>query len=244
MYDSPPAEPQAMLRARAQADGNLLHPSVVIEGDVRLGKRNQILPNSILIGPLEIGDDNRIGPHAVLGTEPQNTRDPLRPSTGRVVIGNQNLIREFSAVHKPVSAPETRIGNRCYLMQTTHVAHDSILQDEVTLTTMSAVAGHTVVLRGANIAAGCCSHQHTVIGHYSMVSMATSLQRNLRPFARYIPRSPLSVNEYAIEKFGFQAYAEEIRAYVLKRERPHSAEILRIVEEFEAFHAASGRESL
>lgn len=223
-------------------DANQIHPTVVVEGDVRLGKRNRILPYSVLIGPLEIGDDNQIGPHAVLGSEPQNTRDPWGRSAGRVVVGHRNLIREFAAIHKPVGA-ETRVGNNCYLMQGTHVAHDCVLQDEVTLTTTSAIAGHTVMLRGVNMAASATCHQHSVIGHFSIVGMGASLQRNLPPFARYVPRSPLSVNEYAIEKFGFQAHAEQIRELVLRKVRPTAPVLLALLEEFERAHAASGRES-
>lgn len=223
------------------SNGNEIHPTVVIDGDVRLGQRNRILPYSVLIGPLELGDDNLIGPHVVLGGEPQNTRDPRGRSSGRVVIGSDNVIREFSAIHKPVRAEATRVGSRCYLMQCIHIPHDALVQDDVTVTSMAAPAGHVVILRGANLAADCTAHQHSVIGHYSMVSMGTALQKNLPPFARHIPRTPLSVNEYAIEKFGFSTFADEIREYVLRRARPSSPEILSIVEEFEAFHLASGR---
>jgi UDP-N-acetylglucosamine acyltransferase len=243
MYDLPPEA----LPARGQRfdpEANQIHPTVVIEGDVRMGKGNRILPYSVLVGPLEIGNDNVIGPHAVLGTEPQNTRDRWQPSAGRVVIGSRNVIREFSAVHKPVLAAETRIGDRCYLMQNTHVAHDSLLEDDVTLTTLSGIAGHTVMLRGANMAAGATSHQHSVMGQFSMVGMGAQLQKNLPPFARYVPRSPLSVNEYAIEKFGFEEYAQEIREYVLRRARPTSPALLALIEAFERHHLASGRASL
>jgi UDP-N-acetylglucosamine acyltransferase len=210
---------------------------------VRLGKGNRILPYSVLVGPLEIGDDNVIGPHAVLGSEPQNTRDRWTPSTGRVVIGSRNVIREFTGVHKPVLAAETRIGDRCFLMHTTHVAHDCVLQDDVTLTTLSGISGHTVMLRGVTMAASATSHQHSVVGHFSMVGMGAQLQKNLPPFARYVPRSPLSVNEYAIEKFGFQEHEPEIREYVLRRTRPTTPLLLAIVEEFERHHLASGRDS-
>ena len=54
---------------------NNIHPSVIIEGDVKLGNNNKILPNCVIYGPVEIGDDNIIGPNVVIGTPGQDTRN-------------------------------------------------------------------------------------------------------------------------------------------------------------------------
>ncbi|MNY81839.1 hypothetical protein D3C86_2236240 [compost metagenome] len=65
--------------------------------------------------------------------------------------------------------------------------------------------------------------------------------KNVKPFSRYIPGKPMSVNTYAVQKFGFEAEADEISAYVLEDRRPTSERLLRLVEHFERYSAASGR---
>ena len=230
------------MRGSPVKDDNQIHPTVIIEGDVRLGRRNRILPYTVLIGPLEIGDDNCIGPHVTIGGPGQDTRDRYYDSSqARILIGSDNIILEYSSVSKPVHRDATRIGDRCFIMQCVQVPHDTELQDDVTITGNSVLAGLVRVLRGANLGIGCAVHQYSVIGHYSLVSMNSSVQRNVPPFSRYIPRSPLSVNHYAIEKFGFQAHTEEISHYVLRGKAPRSEPISKIVEEFERLHAESGR---
>lgn len=232
------------LRSAPDVDGNEIHPTVVVDGDVRIGRRNRILPYSILIGPLTLGDDNVIGPHVTIGGPGQDTRNRYYDSSqSRIEIGHGNIILEYSSVSKPVHRDATRIGNRCFIMQSVQIPHDVELQDDVTVTGMNCLTGLVRVLRGANIGIGCSIHQHSVIGHYSMVSMHSAVQKNVTPFSRYIARSPLSVNAYAIQKFGFQQYAEEISNYVLRQIPPQSEEIVRIVEEFDQLHAESGRKA-
>lgn len=229
-------------QAMASADDNQIHPTVIIEGDVRLGKRNKILPYTILIGPLNIGDDNIIGPSVTIGSPGQDTRNRYYDSSQSLIeIGSGNIILEYSSVSKPVRREITRIGDHCFIMQCVQVPHDCEVQDDVVITANTVLAGLVQVLRGANIGLGCAIHQYSVIGHYSLVSMQSAVQRNVPPFSRYIPRSPLSVNSYAIEKFGFQEYEAEISDYVLKGLAPSSERIGAIVEEFEKLHAESGR---
>jgi len=47
---------------------NRIHPTAIVDGDVRMGSGNVVGPYTVLIGPLALGDENRLGPHAVIGT--------------------------------------------------------------------------------------------------------------------------------------------------------------------------------
>lgn len=232
-----------VLRAIDESN-NDIHPTVVFEGDVRLGRGNYIGAYSVLIGPLEIGDNNLISPHVTIGGPGQDTRQRRYDcSAAQIRIGDNNIIREYCSISKPVYRALTSLGNRCFLMQGVHIAHDLEIQDDVTVAGVTAIAGMVRVLRGAHVAPACAVHQHSVIGHYSMASLNATVQKNIPPFSRYIPRVPLSVNHYAIEKFGFREYTCEIKDYVLRRMQPTSAPILEIVREFEALDLASGRQS-
>lgn len=226
----------------ASSGANRIHPTAILEGDVVLGSNNVVLPYSVLTGPLEIGDDNIIGPHAVIGSPGQDTREPRHDSSRcRIRIGSGNIIREHVAIQKPCYGDLTSIGDRAHIMHNAHVPHDAVIEDDVVLTPGVVLAGLVHVLRGANLALGCVVHQRSVIGQYSIAAMGSVVTKNIRPFSRYIPGRPVSVNEYAIGKYGFGECRDEIREYVLSGVEPRSPELCAIVGRYAELHVASGR---
>lgn len=213
---------------------NEIHPSVIMEGDIKLGEGNKILPNCIIYGPVEIGDDNIIGPNVVIGTPGQDTRNRYYDcSDKKIKIGNRNIIREFTAIQKPCYEGVTYIGDDVFLMQSVHIPHDAHLYDKVVITPMTVLAGIAKILEGANLALGCKVNQRAVVGQYSIAAAGSVVMKNIKPFSRYIPNKPISVNQYAIDKYGFGEYQEEITEYVLNDKRPKSQKILEIIETFE-----------
>jgi len=222
---------------------NKIHPTAILEGEISLGTDNEIGAYSVLRGPLVIGNNNLIGPHVVIGMPGQDTRNPRYDSSScPIEIGDDNIIREFTGIQKPCYEDVTRIGSRVFVMQSVHVPHDAILEDEVVLTPMVVLGGITRILRGANLGMGCTVNQRSVIGQFSIVATGAAAMKNVRPFSRYIPNKPVSVNAYAIKKFGFEEQAEEISEYVLRGTRPTSPRILEIVEHYARMHEASGCE--
>lgn len=220
---------------------NNIHPSVIIEGDVKLGKNNTILPNCVIYGPVEIGDDNLIGPNVVIGTPGQDTRNRYYDSSScKIKIGNRNIIREFTAIQKPCYEDITLIGDDVYLMQSVHIPHDAHLYDKVVVTPMTVLAGLAKVLEGANLAIGCALNQRTTIGQYSIAAAGAVVMKNIKPFSRYIPGKPISVNKYAIDKYGFSDFANEIGEYVINNVPPVSEPIVSIVNTFNNWVAKYG----
>ena len=223
---------------------NDIHPTVIIEGDVKIGKHNVIKPYTIIIGPVEIGDNNIIGPHVVIGSPGQDTRNPRYDSTDKFIsIGNNNIIREFSAIQKPCYEDLTSLGNDIYVMQSVHIPHDAQVMDKVVITPMVVLAGLTRILEGANLAMGCSVNQYSVVGQYSIVAAGSAVMKNVKPFAKFIPGKPLGVNDYAIKKYGFEDAKDEIRGYVLEQKAPVDERIVSIVDEYNRFDAISGRPS-
>lgn len=213
---------------------NEIHSSVILEGDIKLGRGNKILPNCIIYGPVEIGDDNIIGPNVVIGTPGQDTRNRYYDSSDKVIkIGNRNIIREFTAIQKPCYEDLTFIGNDVYLMQSVHIPHDAHVYDKAVITPMSVLAGIAKILEGANLALGCKVNQRVTVGQYSIAAAGAVVMKNIKPFSRYIPNKPISVNQYAIDKYGFSEFQNEITDYVLNDKRPSSPEVVHIIEDFE-----------
>ncbi|OPY71303.1 MAG: Acyl-(acyl-carrier-protein)--UDP-N-acetylglucosamine O-acyltransferase [Syntrophorhabdus sp. PtaU1.Bin002] len=221
---------------------NNFHPTVTIGERVKLGENNVIYPNTVIYGPTEIGDDNIIGPNVVIGMPGQDTRNPRYDSSNcQITIGSRNIIREFTSIQKPCYESITILGDDIYLMQGVHIPHDAQISSKVVITPMCVLAGITKILEGANLGMGCTINQHGVVGQYSIVATGAAVMKNVKPFSRYIPNKPITVNEYAIKKFGFQDYFDEIYDYVMNDISPKSKVILDIVNEFDSKHAKSGR---
>lgn len=221
---------------------NTIDPTVLIRGDVQIGTGNEILPYTVLIGPLVIGDDNLIGPHVAIGTPGSDTRNPRHDSSAcRIEIGSRNIIREYTAVQKPCYGDITRVGDDCYLMQSVCVPHDAILEDKVVVCPMVVIAGIVRIMEGANLGISCSIHQNSVIGAYSIVGMGAAVTKNVRPFSRYVPGKNISVNAYAVAKYGFEGMSEEIEAYVMEGVPPKTAKVAGLVARFERAHAGSSR---
>lgn len=219
---------------------NKIDNTVKLIGDVKLGTHNVILPFTVLIGPLEIGDNNIIGPHVVIGSPGADTRNPRYDDSKSVIkIGDNNIIREFSAIQKPCYKDITLIGNDIYVMQGVNISHDVIIQDKSVLTASVALAGIVTVLEGAYIAMGITISQRCVIGQYSIVGQGSAVVKNIKPFSKYIPGKPLSVNKYAIEKYGFQKFENEISDYIFLNKKPVSTTILSIINLFDKLHLES-----
>jgi len=172
----------------------------IVHQNARLGKNVEIGPFTVIGEQVEIGDDCFIGPHVVIeghtkigrnnkifqfasiGAPPQDKKY-AGENTG-IVIGDDNFIREYCSIHcgTPQGRGITKIGNKNFLMNYVHVAHDCVLENEVVLTNNAALAGHVhlgnyVVLGGfAKILQFC------TIGAYSFIAGATDVIKDVPPY--------------------------------------------------------------
>ncbi|WP_321298656.1 hypothetical protein [Marinifilum fragile] len=215
---------------------NSIHKTAIIGENVKIGEGNTILPYTIIEGPVVIGNNNTIGPHCVIGCEATDTKK-ITPvgNEPKVIIGDNNIIREFCVIEQPCYEEFTIVENDVFMMQGVHISHDVHLKSKSVITNMSVLAGIVKVLDGANIAMGCSVNQYTTIGQYSIVATGAACMKNVKPFSRYIPGKPISVNTYAIKKYGFSEYTEEIQDYVLN-DVPVKSNVLKdIIDEFNSW---------
>ena len=221
---------------------NIIHDTVIINGNVEIGDNNEIGPYSVLYGPLKIGNGNWIGPHVTIGTPGQDTRNPRYDcSKSNIIIGNDNIIREYTAIQKPCYRNITQIGDRVFIMQSVHIPHDAIIQDDVVITPMVVMGGIVKILQGATLAVGCSVHQYSVVGQYSIVAMGCALTKNVKPFSRYVPGQPITINDYAIKKNGFEDVRDEIAAYLIDGSVAKDQRLAKMFHEFEVLSEESGR---
>lgn len=223
-------------------DDNDIHPSAIVGDDVKLGRRNRILPFTVLTGPLRIGDDNIIGPHVVIGSPGEDTRNPRHDSSQATIeIGSRNIIREFTAIQKPCYQDLTCLQNDIFLMHGVHVPHDAILEDGVSVAPLVVIGGIARIMKSATLGMGATVHQYSVVGPYSMVATGAAATKNVKPFSRYIPGKPVTVNHYAIEKYRFTDVSDQIESYVMGDDAPTEARLAQIVQRYQDHHLKSGR---
>ncbi|HYP53647.1 MAG TPA: hypothetical protein VEQ42_08905, partial [Pyrinomonadaceae bacterium] len=131
----------------------IISPDAHVAPDVRVGPYAVIEAEAIIRAGCEIGAHavvkrftslgrrNRVFEHATLGGEPQDVKFAGEPSG--LVIGDDNLIREYVTVHRASGEGEvTRVGSRNFLMVGVHVAHNCEVGDDNIFANGAALAGH------------------------------------------------------------------------------------------------------
>ena len=174
--------PTALVDAHAVlAPDVIVGPYSIIEGPVVIGPGTVLHPRVHLMGPLVIGKRNVIHTNAVLGGWPQDRKYKGEPST--VVIGDDNIIREGVTIHRGTGAnTQTTIGSRCYLMVNSHVGHNCVVSDDVTLVNGALLAGFVEVAPRAIVGGNCAMHQFCRVGRLAMISASSSHNVDIPPF--------------------------------------------------------------
>jgi UDP-N-acetylglucosamine acyltransferase len=155
---------------------------------VELGVDVAIGPHAVVLGPCRIGDGVQIGPGCVIGTPPelvtarQNLAWNADLAHHGVEIGPGTVVREMCSIQQGAFGP-TSIGARCWLLARSYVAHDCVLDDEVTTSAGVALGGHVQVGSGANLGMNAVVHQRRVVGPSAMVGMSAVVTRDVPPFA-------------------------------------------------------------
>ena len=174
--------PTAIVDSRAEIDAAaVIGPYCIVDGPVRVGPRNELMAHCYLTGNTEIGAENTIGPHACIGTAPQSICE-FRPDTG-VVIGERNVIREFSTIHRSITAGvPTVLGDENFIMSGGHVAHDCVVGSGCVLTNGAFVSGHCVIGDRVNISSPVGVHQFVRIGRLAILSAGAGVGMDVPPF--------------------------------------------------------------
>jgi len=157
-------------------------PFAVIGPKVKIGRGTRVGPHAVIEGDTTIGRDNQIFQFASVGAIPQDLK--YAGELTRLIIGDQNSIREFATVHLGTAGGGgvTRVANHCLLMANSHVAHDVQLGDYCVLANSSALAGHVVVEDHVTFGGLSAVHQFTRIGRLAFVSGGAMVTQDVPPY--------------------------------------------------------------
>lgn len=175
--------PTAVVDAAARLGQDVsVGPYAIIEADVTVGDRCELMAGAILHRYTSLGPDNRVGPYCVLGGMPQDFKfDPAGQTFLR--IGAGNVFREYVTLSRATAdRGATVIGDGCFFMTQSHVGHDCTIGDGAILTNNAAVAGHCEIGSGAFLSANTLVHQYCWVGELSMMRGAVGVSMHVPPF--------------------------------------------------------------
>ena len=138
-------------------------PYAVVEADTLLGSGCHVAAHAVVKRYTRLGEGNLIAEGAVLGGDPQDLK--FSGNRSSLQIGNQNVFREGVTVSRATEEDaSTRIGDNCFLMAHSHVAHECVLGDHVVLANNVALAGHVSLGNRSFLSGGVVVHQFCRIG--------------------------------------------------------------------------------
>ena len=156
-------------------------PGVVIESDVEIGEGTEIGPYGVIHRYSRLGPNCRVHAHAVIGDTPQDLA--FEEVTSYFEAGANCVFREHVTVHRGTKeGTSTRIGNSCYLMACSHLAHNVRLGNDVILANGVLLGGY--VEAGDNVFFGgsAAIHQFVKIGRLTMVGGHSLVSKDIPPF--------------------------------------------------------------
>lgn len=190
---------------------NFIHPTAILEGDVKIGFGNYIGPYVYISGPVEIGDNNWIGSNVRIGAIPEvKALNHFESATSSDVfgvrIGNNVVIREAAQIHQGWKR-ETVIGSGSFIMNQVYIAHDCSVGENSTLASSVLLAGNVTLGVMANLGLGTKVHQGRNIGPLTMIGMSSVVTRDIPAFSKSFgsPAQVKGVNLIGMQRAGISS---------------------------------------
>jgi UDP-N-acetylglucosamine acyltransferase len=157
-------------------------PYCVIGPDVVIGDGCRLIAQVHVTGHTTIGARTVVSPFASLGTPPQSKR--YRGGATRLVVGADCDIREGVTMNVGTEdgGGVTIVGDRCFFMVHSHIAHDCVVGNDVVFANCVPLGGHCVIGDGVVIGGLSAVHQFTRVGSYAMIGALCGVRADVIPF--------------------------------------------------------------
>lgn len=169
--------PKAMLAPDVEVG-----PASSIGKGVTIGSGTTIAANVFITGETKIGKNNKIFSGAVIGTEPQDLK--FHGEKTFLEIGDNNTIREYVTIHRGSASGigKTTIGNNCFLMVSSHIAHDCHIGNSVGMTNLTSLGGHVTIGDEAWIGGMVGIHHFVTVGKLAFIGGYSKVVKDVPPF--------------------------------------------------------------
>ena len=164
-------------------EGTLIGPYCIIGPNVVIGANCKLLAHVYVAAQTTIGDGCTIYPFVSLGTPPQSLG--YRGELTKLEIGQGCTIREQSTMSAGTVAGGgiTRVGERGYFMNCSHVGHDCAVGNDVIFATSATLGGHCEIGDFVFMGGLSAVHQFGRVGSQVMVSALTVVRSDVIPYA-------------------------------------------------------------
>jgi UDP-N-acetylglucosamine acyltransferase len=186
-------------------DGAFIGPYCVLGPNVVLGEGCRLVANVHITGHTTIGARTVIHPFASLGTPPQSVK--YRGGPTRLAIGADCDIRENVTINTGTENDRgvTEIGDRCFLMAGSHVAHDCKVGSDVTFANNAVIGGHVGVGDHSFLGGQAAVRQFVRIGEGAMIVGLSGVRADIIPWG--MAQGPLAslvgINVIGLRRHGF-----------------------------------------
>jgi len=163
-------------------EGTVVGPFCMIGPDVVIGKNCRLIAHVSVMGHTTIGDDCVISPFASLGGAPQDLSYRGEPT--RLEIGSGCTIREGVTMNVGTvkGGGLTRVGDRGFFMNNSHVGHDCFVGNDVIFATAATLGGHCEIGDYVYIGGLSAVHQFTRVGSQVMIGGVCGVRDDIIPY--------------------------------------------------------------
>jgi len=173
--------PSAIIsKSAVLGSGVAVGPFAILEEGVKIGAGCRIRARAHLCPGTVLGRNCDIHMNAVIGHWPQDFSHKGEPVA--TVLGDGVTVRENATIHGSAGPTPTLVGDNCYLMVGSHVAHNCKLGRGVLLANGALLAGHVSVDDGAFISGNVVIHQFVRIGRLAMLSGGSRFGMDVPPY--------------------------------------------------------------
>jgi UDP-N-acetylglucosamine acyltransferase len=162
--------------------GAAIGPYCVIGRDVTIGANCKLISHVHVMGHTSIGTGCTIYPFASLGGAPQSLAYRGEPT--KLQIGEGCTIRESVTMSTGTvgGGGVTRVGDRGYFMNCSHVGHDCQVGNDVIFATSATLGGHCEIGDFVFIGGLSAVHQFTRIGPQAMIGGVCGVRGDVIPY--------------------------------------------------------------
>ena len=154
----------------------VIGPNVTIEDNVKIHAQVNINGNTL------IGKGTIIYPFASIGNDPQDLK--FNGEETSLIIGNNNKIREYVTINPGTvgGGGQTKIGDNCLFMVSSHVAHDCIVGNNVIIANNVPLGGHAHIEDNVVIGGNSAVQQFTRVGKMAMIGGMCGVVKDVIPY--------------------------------------------------------------
>ena len=182
----------------------IIHPTAIVEDGAEIGEgveigpfctvgaravlrdRVRLVSHVTIAGITEVGEDCVLYPNVHIGHPPQDFKFQGEDTT--LVLGKRNILRENVTMHPGTAFDRatTTIGDDCYFMVGTHVAHDCEVGDRVVMANNASIGGSSTIEDFVILGAFAGVHQNTRVGRHAFVGGMAKVVADVIPYGSVV----------------------------------------------------------